>query len=227
MTDFELAVEYKPYLWFDKKEPFEITAVGYTVFRENKQSESFPKRKMLANWNQTAFIIEYAIWFDYDIQHMYDLEHIWVYVNKDGVIVETEGSFHGKYLRVVTPDTNQTVIEDETHINAYCQPGKHAILPEPALFRLVPDWSGSCSEYAGIEGVLIPDMYANQIHTNPEFQEVVKQYIQERFGFVPSMEYEKKIWKDSILMSWKELSDSIPNRVNAQIAIIEEAMKFG
>ena len=48
--DKELAAQYMPELMLDKKEPFTVGAVGYTVFRETKRSGSFPKRITKADW---------------------------------------------------------------------------------------------------------------------------------------------------------------------------------
>ncbi|QHQ59830.1 hypothetical protein Ana3638_02605 [Anaerocolumna sedimenticola] len=47
MTELELAVKYKPYIWFDRKDPFDITAVGYTVFREDTQVCHFQNGELL------------------------------------------------------------------------------------------------------------------------------------------------------------------------------------
>ena len=33
-------------------------------------------------------LIEYAVYMDYDIQHLYELEHMWVAVGEDGTTVK-------------------------------------------------------------------------------------------------------------------------------------------
>lgn len=153
----EIWEKYKPVIMQDKKEPFQITAAGCTLFRETGQSSSFPKKKIRINKETTDCAIEYAIWYDYDIQHLYELEHVWVYVNHDGSVQKAEASFHGKYLNV--------------------------------------------------EDLL---------------QEMTEAYIKEQFGFRPSMEFVPFQLGDDMLMTWEELEETIPVRVNLQIERIRE-----
>ena len=102
--------EYKPYLFFDILEPFPVKAVGYTVFRKTSGSKSFPKRSIDWDTKVCAFVIEYAIFFDYDIEHLYDLEHVWVMVDYNGQVIDAEASFHGKYLKAVEPKKGVPVL---------------------------------------------------------------------------------------------------------------------
>lgn len=218
MTDFELAVKYKPHIQFDQNEPFEITAVAYTVFVKESQSKSFPKRRIIADWNEIEYVIEYAIWFDYDITHLYELEHLWIYVDKEGRVKDAEGSFHGKVLRMVLPDTGRPLTEEENHIVVYSQPGKHAFLPEIRLFHLVPDLMKSCNEYAGIDGIAVPDYYQCEFDIE---HETVVQYIRNKYRFTPTMKFERRIWKDTILMTWEQLASTIPNRMHTQVELMK------
>ena len=82
-----------PRIRFDVKEPFLPSVVGYTVFRENGASASFPRDIVLPVGTYT--IIEYAIWWDWDIQHLYELEHIWLYLDADDKVVASDASWHG------------------------------------------------------------------------------------------------------------------------------------
>ena len=102
LTDRELALRYAPIIHFDEKETIPLRAIGYTVFRETKKSASFPKRAVEVPAGAQC-VIEYAYYYDYDIGHMYDLEHIWVTVGKDGHLAASEASFHGKYLVLLVP----------------------------------------------------------------------------------------------------------------------------
>jgi hypothetical protein len=225
MDELELAIKYQPYVWTDKMEPFEVIAVGYTIFRNNCRSQSFPKRLIKVDWEKIDYVIEYAVWFDFDIQHLYDLEHLWVYVDKNGNVINAEGSFHGKYLRMAAPDTGLPVVDHKTHIQVYCQPGKHAFLPAPELFQLITDWKEACCENAGSDGVLVQEMYRERIKADQVIQEAVRNYIQEQFAFMPSMSFEKKVWQKELFITWPRLSESIPDRVNTQISVIMKARK--
>ena len=103
MTEQELALRYAPIVHFDQNETIPLQAVGYTIAKATTRSQSFPKREIVVP-QDAAFVIEYAYYWDYDIQHMYDLEHIWVTVSGDGQVMDAEGSFHGKYLKLLLPE---------------------------------------------------------------------------------------------------------------------------
>ena len=81
-ADYRLALSQAPTIRFDAREPFTPAAVGYTVFRESGRSPSFPREIRLGAG--VAAVVEYAVWWDWDIQHLYELEHIWVYLSADG-----------------------------------------------------------------------------------------------------------------------------------------------
>ena len=213
----EAAECYKPYIMFDEKEPFEITAVGITVFETTARSSSFPKREIGVDKEKVSFVLEYAIWYDYDIQHLYDLEHVWVYVGKNGQVLQAEGSFHGKYLELVNLDTGKPEVRDRTHVVVYAQPGKHACLSDPRLVFVVPDWYEACNEKAGTDGVLIQDFFADEITADDKLQKQTEKYIREKYGFAPSIRFYGKELSRDIFMTWEELRKSIPGRMKKQL----------
>lgn len=221
-SDLELALKYQPYIMFDEREPFEVTGIGYTIFRESSQSISFPKRRITVDKEKVDFVIEYAVWYDYDIEHLYELEHLWIYVDNNGNVIDAEGSFHGKYLKMVNPKTGEVNSEEKHHLVVYAQPGKHAFLPEGDLVRLVPNWYEACNKTAGSAGVLVQDMFSDQIRTNPILQQKVEQYIKEKYAFTPTLSFKKKVMSQSIFKTYEELCKSIPERVNCELAKIRE-----
>ena len=148
MTDLETALRHAPILHFDRAETIPLKAVGYTVFRGTAESRSFPGRTVEVP-EGAAYTVEYALFWLYDSQHMYDLEHIWVTVGNDGEPLAAEGSFHGKYLNLLVPEIPGALQPREKRVQAFCQPGKHAFLPAGALFRLVPGWDSCCREAGG------------------------------------------------------------------------------
>lgn len=223
--DLKLASVYKPVIMKDKREPFEITAMGCTIFRKTERSRSFPKRVVMIEPETTAFAVEYALWYDYDIQHLYELEHVWVYADHDGNVRKVEGSFHGKFLNMVDLNTGEPVLKNHTHPVVYAQPGKHAMIPDPRLVRIIPDWQESCMEKAGLDGVLVQDFFADRIHTDEDLQRMTERYIKETYGFRPSMEFEPFELEEDRLMTWEELRESIPDRVNRQIEVIRRYFK--
>src|SRR5580658_9331760 len=95
--DEALARTFAPILLLDKQEPFRPQVIGVTVARSPMPSISFSSNFTLMPPND-GFIIEYALWWDWDINHLYELEHIWVSgSNSDGtpVVSVVEGSSHG------------------------------------------------------------------------------------------------------------------------------------
>lgn len=218
MTDDRLVKAYRPKLFFDQKEPFEISAVGYTVFRESRRSSSFP-RMIVPRCG--GCVIEYAFWYDYDIQHLYELEHIWVYLDAEGRIVDAEGSFHGKFLRLVDPIANQVIVEDEKRVCAYAQPGKHALMARPELFRLFAGAVSCCVEDAGADGIAPSDMVKDCFDISDELQKKAKAYIRAHYSFQPTFCFEEKEWDEGLLMPWEALLQTIPDRMNAEIAKME------
>ena len=76
-------------------------------------------------------IIEYGIWWDWEIQHLYELEAAWVYVG-DGSVLRVEASWHGRF--------HEMLIEGKPPLRGqrpvlYSQPGKHAFAPEAGMVR--------------------------------------------------------------------------------------------
>ncbi|MNW59343.1 hypothetical protein D3C74_372550 [compost metagenome] len=65
--DRKLAIRYAPCLWFDRNEPFFPARFGVTVLREDGESPSF-RRSLNVSRPKVKAIVEYAIYYDYDIQ---------------------------------------------------------------------------------------------------------------------------------------------------------------
>ena len=188
MSDLELALQYAPILHFDEKETIPLRAVGYTVFWQSGKSDSFPMRNIHAEEGR-SFVIEYAYYWDYDIQHMYDLEHIWVMVGKDGKAFRADGSFHGGFIPLgITSGPALT----GSHIHAFAQPGKHAFVGNGELFRgfekLILD---SCTLHAG-GGVLIGGPFAGSFVPTQEDHEASRWYICKYLSFEPSFRFREE-----------------------------------
>ncbi len=211
MHDQRLAVKYAPVLHFDVNETIPLTAVGYTIFREETRSDSFPKRTVKPDLY--GLVIEYALFWDYDIQHMYDLEHIWVWVAADGRVNRAEGSFHGRYLTLWEPGLPFAREPEETHVHAFCQPGKHAFLPDGELFRLMPGWRESCNANSG-GAVLVGGPFGGLYQSTPEEDARCERYIRERFAFEPTLTFDRgTIVAETLLRPWETLKKWIPGRI--------------
>lgn len=211
MDDQQLALNYAPIIHYDLGEPIPLKKVGYTVFREEARSDSFPKRTVRPA--RGGAVIEYALFWDYDIQHMYDLEHIWVWVDEDGYVIKAEASFHGKYLMLWEPDMDFALPPEDGRVHAFCQPGKHAFLPEGGLFRLVPGWQENCMENAGGE-VLVGGPFAGAYEPSEEDDARCATYIRAHLAFTPTLQFDKgTILPAGLLCPWAELKAWIPARI--------------
>lgn len=221
LTDFEmeLAKKYMPAIWQDKNETIPIRYVGITVFDHRECSKTFGKRILdPAEWN-VQYIIEYAFYWDYDIQHMYDLEHILVGVRDDGSIGTCCTSFHG--LIVHSSSMKGMYREEDGHPVLYMQPGKHAFMADPFLFNLHVQKDVCCNSLAG-GGLLIPQMLADSMDTDSERDEGIRSWIRSHYSFKPSWKFVAiPEFSNEQLVSSDELLNMIPGLVAEQLKLIE------
>ncbi|MEF2244438.1 hypothetical protein [Paenibacillus sp. IITD108] len=208
--DVELLDRYSPIIYFDEKEPFFPVLVGATIIKEACQSPSMLKRYITFDPSQVSFVIEYAIYFDYDIVHMYELEHFWVYVGHEGEVVYAEASYHGDYNNVLLAGGQN--IQQRTHVEIYSQPGKHAFASSVDELRKIPNLYQETNENAGKGGLMVPDLLAGSYNTNEEIDQKAAAYLQS-FKFKPSMQFQPYRIPVSLYMEWNELAEEIPRRI--------------
>ncbi|MCI3926985.1 hypothetical protein MO973_43125 [Paenibacillus sp. TRM 82003] len=215
---WELALQRAPRLMLDEREPFLPVRVGVSFAKRTGPSPSFRRTLNVAE-ERIAAVVEYAIYYDFDIQHGYDLEHVWMYIGHDGRTVDAECSFHGRVLRALTPDRGN-VTEDQC-VKLYVQPGKHAMSPMAELFSLLPDVETSCGESAGTGGVLEPELFRGAFGLTPEASEAVQQYLYDH-RFAPAFAYEEYVWSEEQFVTWEALADEIPQRMKRWNARLSE-----
>lgn len=203
-----LALRYLPRFYEDRNESIPLKNLGCTVFTEPGESRSFPRLTLDPG---KGVIVEYALYFDYDIQHLYDLEHVWVAADQDGNVTDCWSSFHGMRIRASGVKWFRL---DGTHPVLYIQPGKHAVLPDPELFGLHSQAKICCRETAG-GGLLVPAMLADRMSTNPQRDQAIRAYIREHLTFDPAWEFVPAEVSREQLITWEELKDRIPGYVQA------------
>jgi hypothetical protein len=213
---WETALHVAPALYMDSKEPFLPIRVGVTIFEHTAPSLSF-NRVIEVNREMIQSVIEYAIYWDYDIQHLYDLEHVWVYVGYEGEIVSCEASFHGRYLLGLLRDRSNLLADNR--VKLFVQPGKHAMSPLEEVFRLLPDVETCNNEQAGTGGVLEPEMFKGQFKSGDHIDKIAEEHLRS-FRFQPSFEYVRYEWPDGIFVTWDELREEIPVRQRALLATL-------
>lgn len=207
-------MDHAPIIYMDRKEPFGIKKVGVHVYTEDGcRSISFNRKFDFKDFAGTCKVLEYAYYLDYDIQHLYDLEHIWIYLDAEGKQVGAEGSYHGRFLNANGVDLGSRII-------MYSQPGKHAMLASPEYMKLYTQLYASCGRLAGISGLDAPEQYLTYIRLSEKENARVAEYIKANFSFVPSMEFEPVEIPAEDYMTWEELAKSIPGFIKAQLAVI-------
>ena len=212
-TDLSLAARYAPWIYFDEAEPFFPLVVGYSIFSTEQQSPSF-LRRIQRGWRPVwATAIEYAIWWDWDIGHLYELEHVWVYLDNADELIWIEASSHGAYASMLLEDGNQP--REGSHPLVYSQPGKHAFSPSPHWFVMFRDMVHTeTSSRAGSGGVLVKPEYARQIAKNPEVDARVSAWLSKQ-AFLPTLRFTNLFKVEAnILVPWPVLDTWIPQRVN-------------
>jgi HAD superfamily hydrolase (TIGR01549 family) len=209
-----LATRYAPILRFDANEPFLPLAAGYTIFRAAGPSPSTKRQIALAAPDRppAALAIEYAIWWDWDIGHLYELEHVWVYLDDQGRVVGCEASWHGGHHSMAQADG---IAQAGDHVVVYSEPGKHAFAPDPAWFaeRRHPHHRGITRELAGAGGVLAPDLFPEKIARTPLSDTLARSYLAAH-AFDPAWDFSRTFTFDpQQLVPWPALRDWIPRRV--------------
>ena len=208
----KLVKKYLPYLLINKKEPFLPKKVGYSIFTKTTESPSF-KRMIKIDKQKVDFVIEYAIYWDYDIQRLYDLEHVWIYIDKEGQVVDCEVSFHGRYLKGLKADQSNRL---GNHVLLYCQAGKHAFAPYHEVFEVLPNYIEAASTTRRDEGLLVTDILKGKIMTS----ELINQKVNEKlaqYKFMPSNEYWMYEIEEDQLTTWGQLHEDIVAFIHEEI----------
>ncbi|MEC0107849.1 hypothetical protein P4H27_12915 [Paenibacillus taichungensis] len=212
----ETAMSYAPVLMFDRNEPFYPDFVGVSILDQSGPSPSF-QREIHFPVEAVQYVIEFSIWWDYEIGHLYEMEHVWIYVGHDGEVVDCEASFHGRVLRGLLKDRVNVV---GRHVCLYSQPGKHAFSPIPVVFELLPDLYSAAGANAGCDGLLVNEMFEGYFQTNEEIDASVRSFLQTK-AFVPSMEFEEFVLEPSLFMPWQQLFAMIPERIEIRLKELE------
>jgi hypothetical protein len=225
-----LAARYSPLIYFDRQEPFFPLAVGYTFFTADGDSPSFPRRVELAgpDHSPASFAIEYAIWWDWDIQHLYELEHTWTYVGADGRVVFAEASWHGGYNPMVSDGGEVRVAakNGDCHPIVYSEPGKHAFAPKSDILvtQRQAKTLTSCGPNAGKGGLWVTPLFKGILdrRKNPRADGLVTAYLQKQ-AFTPAFIWSREfLIAKELLIPWSALCEWIPARIDWWIARLSD-----
>ncbi len=219
--EHELAVHHAPFLNFDQREPFLPLTAGYSVIRQSGPSPSFPRTIEVGPGEQ---VVEYAIWWDWDIVHLYELEHVCVYLDSRGTPLCAEASWHGSYRSM---GVNGDLPLSGDRLMLYSEPGKHAFAPATAWYQAgekMNRWL--CCKGAGIGGVLVSELFTGLIDTkSPETDKLVQDFLR-RHAFVPTYEFNRTLRIPAErLVPWPELFRWIPERVSYRVEGLQELVR--
>jgi glycerophosphoryl diester phosphodiesterase len=217
--DLDLARRYAPIVYFDAAEPFLPCYAGYTVFRSSAPSPSFPRYVTLEP--PAVLAVEYALWWDWDIQHLYELEHAWVFVDAAGTVVGVESSQHGASA------VGSFALEDGRPV-LHAEPGKHALTSDRTyLLERRPRTALACGPRAGVGGVWITPLFHSRITVKtPAADQLVRTYLR-RLAFTPRWEWSKRVEVAAIpLIPWPLLDAAIPQIVAERVAELERSIPY-
>ena len=167
-------------------------------------------------------VVEYALWTDWDIQHLYELEHVWSYVDRNGRLVHAEASWHGGSGTLV--QGGRLSAEDERPV-AYAQPGKHAMAPDPGIFNAFDlareRYGRSAGPEAGKDGLLVGRPIAGKIERTPRRNMLANGFLR-RHAFEPSWQFTTR-WdaRDVLWLPCDRLIAEVPARLEHLLADLE------
>jgi glycerophosphoryl diester phosphodiesterase len=210
-ADYDLALRHSPRIRFDIREQFLPSIVGYTVFRNEIDSPSFARRLILPDG--AACGIEYAIWWDWDIQHLYELEHIWVYLDSNEHVILAEASWHGGLHELAGADGKVPL--DNGRVTVYSEPGKHAFAPVADwLLRRAEETRASCGRHAGKGGVLVTRLFEKIIGDRTPLNNQLTWTYLEHFAFEPTFDFSNVFELAQVVhVPWQNLFVWIPGRM--------------
>jgi len=210
----DFAARYAPIILADEREPFSIVAVGYEIFDAETDSPSFVPRRRV-EWSSVGYpatrAIEYALWWDWDIGHLYELEHAWTFVGADGRVVAVEASWHGMHGQA---EIDGKPVVEGTHPVLLAQPGKHAMAVNIEPFNEIREWAElEAGPEAGKGGVLETELFRGRMPKTPQHDARVTAYLK-RLAFIPSWKFTKRfLITREMLVPWQTLEAWIPARV--------------
>lgn len=212
-----LVFRHTPILLLDRAEPFRVEGVGYAVLERGAFSPTFPRRLVMEP--PACRVIEYAIEWDADIGHLYELEHVWVYLDEEGTVIRVEASWHGSCREMAI---NGHIPLEDGHPILYVEPGKHAMAPSPAWFKERSSRTfQECTRLAGAGGIWLNPLYGFPAMKSPQTDRLARTYLR-RKAFAPTWIFDRRLEiSPSLLRPSRQLLLEIPRRLEARIERLE------
>jgi hypothetical protein len=210
----EDVIKYFPKLHFDQNEPFYPQKIGYQVYEAEHYLSIFPSptyKRLLYFLTEITeaevdakYIIEYSLWYNADIQHLYELEHLWVYLDENKNVIKVEGSRHG-YIKDLKLNESINV-----------EPGKHGHfqgeLTERAkqIFASIASTPGTAGLLADIDCPDLRDFgaFLSRYYKSIETDEAVINHLA-KYSFVPTFQFNEFAPSQEVFIAWRELKEFI------------------
>ena len=217
-----VAYRHAPVIRCDELEPFSPQAVGYSIHECDGPSDSSTHPVRLRGATRA---IEYAIWWDWDIQHLCKMEHVWVYLDGNSQPIRVESSTQGCVDEIWRE--GRCLPLSSGRVTLFSEPGKHAFAAIPERLRInYAATSKCCSDGAGANGVQVPDL-PGEILDEPTIYDrhLVRKYLKKK-RFLPTFCFGKVLDLRHVpIMPWDELGASIPGRIRAELARLRAQAK--
>jgi putative hydrolase of the HAD superfamily len=220
-AELDLARRLAPVIRFSDNEPFLPSRVGITVLTAPGRS---PSAVLDITFEPgVTRVIEYAIWWDWDIQHLYELEHVWLKLDASDRVVAVEASAHGGIFPMAFE--NKALPFENGRVTLFSAPGKHAFsATAEGQSPAAEITTVSCRELAGRATILVNDMFRDALaDLTAEDHRAVKRYLQTR-AFLPSFTFNQRFDLSSVeFIAWPDLVEWIPGRVRTVLAEVRQS----
>ncbi len=216
-ADAVRAKRFAPVIRFSANEPFLPSHMGVSILSAARQSPSCTHQVTFEPG--VARVIEYALWWDWDIGHLYDLEHVWIKLGADDQILAVEASAHGAFAVMSGPDGALPL--ELGRVTLYAEPGKHAFHARPdTILARRQELGWACAELAGQGDILVNDMFAHLFAFTPAQHRAVRRHL-ELQAFTPAFSFTRPVDTAEIeIVSWPELHAHIARRVPELVAAV-------
>lgn len=210
------ARRHAPILMCDAGEPFRPVWIGVTRLEPGDTSPTTPH--VLTGPAGTHSVLEYAIWWDGDIGHLYELEHVWVFLDQYGERLHVAASAHGGIL-------DMNCVSEDGRPLLYCEPGKHAHAESrDALMQRGDSLARACTREPEARGILVNDLFAEALtFLTPYDRFLAREYLR-ALQFTPNFNFTTRFDLAALpMMSWHELQLHIPRFLRDQMESLRAA----
>lgn len=206
ITIFEYVKNFYKKLYFDR--PFRFSKIFYNRFMNVSM-------QINNGWklSYATRVLEYAVFYESDIGHIYDLEHVWVYLDGKNQIIGIKATRHGM-ISVQYP-TPASIRYYKGHPIMFVSPGKHSYYTNPSQMQkkyLSHACNRPCTSILDIHFFFRPEW--DMIKKHYPGKNTIKIAYQNHYCFEPSFRFTKYMIPHSgygsIFTPWSDLEKEIP-----------------